>query len=125
MRLGRSVTYTYLNGMLQTNIWARSVWAWRAYNQFGEITEMHYSDGTPSVYFDDFNRAGLPRSITDASGTSVLAYDHANRLISVTGQEGGLFPGIVVSNHFHQVYGRDLLQVLNLNVNPRPSPRPE
>ena len=78
-----------------------------------------YDDSlTPSVYFENYNRAGLPRNITDASGTSVLAYDHANRLISVTGQEGGLFPGIVVSNHFNQVHGRDLLQVLNLNAQP-------
>lgn len=114
--LGRTVSYTYTNGMVRTRSWARMAGSSRVtvtneYNGFGEVIFQSYNDGTPQVCFDNYDRTGLPRSLKDASGTNILAYDHAGRLVSQKCEEG-LLAGVTVTNHFHQYYGRDELKVL-------------
>jgi RHS repeat-associated protein len=116
---GQSVNYTYdtTTGQLLTRSWARlngtnSVTVTNSYNGFGDLTAQEYSDGTPNVYFNSYNRAGQPRQIVDGSGTTELAYDYASRLVTSFGN-GGLLNGITVSNHFNPNYGRDSVSVLN------------
>src|SRR6185503_15799242 len=84
------------------------------YNLFGDLVEQDYNDATPRVYFSDFNRAGQPREIVDASGTNRLIYDHISRLVGVTNIYG-LLGGVAVSNHFHPYRGRDSLEVVGLS----------
>ena len=77
---------------------------------FGDLVEQAYNDGTPTVTFNNYSRADLPRQIVDATGTNDLVYDYANRLVSMTG-ENGIYAGITVSNHFDPHLGRDMLKV--------------
>ena len=114
---GRSVSYTYdtTTGRLLTRSWARTVGGvpvtvTNSYNGFSDLVSQEYNDGTPNVYFNDYNRAGQPREIIDGAGTNELTYDHASRLVS-SYCSGGLLQGITVSNHFNPYFGRDKLQV--------------
>jgi RHS repeat-associated protein len=118
---GDTVSYTYdtTTGRLLTRSWARTlggipVTETNGYDGFGDLTEQDYSDGTASVYYNNFNRAGQPREIVDASGTSELAYDYASRLITST-YASGVLSGITVSNHFNPYFGRDAVAVLGLS----------
>jgi len=117
---GQSVNYTYdpNTGRLFTRAWARTlggvpVTETNSYDGYGDLTEQDYSDGTPSVFYNQYNRAGQPREIVDASGTSELAYDYASRLITST---CGLLGGVTVSNHFNPFLGRDAVAVLGLTT---------
>ena len=99
--------------------WARSignmpVTLTNSYDGFGDLTREDYNDGTPSVLFNNYNRAAEPREIVDGGGTTELAYDYACRLTSATGV-GGVYNGITVSNHYDPVYGRDKLITTNLS----------
>ncbi len=116
----RSVTYGYTNGVLWTRTWARqsggaAVTLTNVYNDFGDLAAMDYSDGTASVEFNDYSRAGQPREIVDAVGAQRLLYDHASRLVAST-YEDGLLAGVTLSNHFHAAYGRDALQVAGIST---------
>src|SRR5258707_6858024 len=108
---GRSVSYTYESGRLATRIWARGVATTYLYNEFGDPSQLYYSDATPGVYFNNYNRAGQPREVVDANGTCALTYDHANRLLK-TAYTYGPLAGVKITNHFNAVYGRDALAVL-------------
>jgi RHS repeat-associated protein len=117
----RATTYTYntTTGRLETRSWARTVagvpvMVTNLYNGFGDLVAQNYNDSTPWVAFNNYNRAGLPREIIDATGTNELTYDHANRLLT-TYCPNGLLAGITVSNHFDARYGRDALSVLSIN----------
>ncbi|HPC61415.1 MAG TPA: RHS repeat-associated core domain-containing protein [Verrucomicrobiota bacterium] len=108
-------SYTYTNGMLFTRSWARSIGGERitstnTYNSFGDLAQIDYNDGTPSVQLLDYNRGGQPRSIIDATGTNNLFFDHAMRLTLATNIDG-LLAGTAVSNRFNGLYGRDRLSV--------------
>jgi hypothetical protein len=70
-----SVSYTYVNNMLYTRTWGRGISSTNVYNSAGDLTEIDYSDGTPSIIIGSFSRAGLPRMITDAAGTRSLTND--------------------------------------------------
>jgi RHS repeat-associated protein len=118
---GNAVNYTYdtITGRLFTRSWARlngtnSVTVTNSYNGFGDLTAQEYNDGTPNVYLNSYNRAGQPRQIIDGSGTTVLTYDQASRLVTSHSSDG-LMAGITVSNHFNPYYGRDAVAVLGLN----------
>ncbi len=116
----RAVSYSYNGGLVQTRAWARLIGSdpvtlTNTYNGYGEIVRMDYSDGTPAVEFNEFNRRGLPESIVDGAGTLDLDYDHANRLTTAA-YTAGLLAGITVSNHFDSVYGRDGLSVLGADT---------
>jgi RHS repeat-associated protein len=111
---GQSVTYSYYNNyLLCTRTWSRGVTVTNLYSDVGDLVEQDYSDGTPSVLFNNYNRVGQPREIIDQSGTNELTYDFASRLIA-TACTNGLMAGITVSNHFTAPYGRDSVSVLGL-----------
>jgi RHS repeat-associated protein len=117
---GKAVTYTYNTdtGRLLYRAWARlngtsSITVTNYYNGFGDLVEQQYNDGTPNVYFNNYNRAGQPREIIDGSGTNELTYDYACRLVTST-CINGMLNGITVSNHFNPYYGRDAVAVLGL-----------
>jgi YD repeat-containing protein len=107
-----AVSYTYTNGMLFTRTWARGVMVTNSYDSFADLVRQDYNDGTPSVQFNNYSRAGLPREIVDASGTAVLTYDYANRLLAAQYTDG-LLAGMTVTNHFDSIGHRDGLSVLD------------
>lgn len=117
-----ATTYTYdpNTGWLLTRSWSRAVGGvpvtvTNYYNGFQDLTAQCYNDGTPDVYFNDYNRAGQPREIIDGSGTNELTYDFASRLVCTT-NIGGLLAGVAVSNHFNPYYGRDSISVQGLSL---------
>lgn len=78
---GTDYTYT-ARGQLQTRSWARlkpgsatervtATWNYSA--KTGEVTSVSYNDGTPGVAYN-YNRTGLPSSVTDATGSRSFAY---------------------------------------------------
>jgi hypothetical protein len=107
-----AVSYTYTNGMLFTRAWARGVMVTNSYDSFADLVRQDYNDGTLSVQFNNYSRAGLPREIVDASGTAELTYDCANRLLAAQ-YTGGLLAGMTVTNHFDSLGRRDGLSVLD------------
>ena len=115
---GKSVTYDYYgNGLPKTRTWARGLSSTNLYEvSNNDLVRIAYSDGS-SVFFTnaDFpvlNRRGKPDVVVDAAGTSLLTYDHAERVVS-TAYSGGLLAGITVTNHFNGLYGRDALAALS------------
>ncbi|MBI4556124.1 MAG: RHS repeat protein, partial [Candidatus Hydrogenedentes bacterium] len=108
-----AVTFAYYpNKLLKTRTWARGVGTTNFYNEFGEMTAKAYSDGTPSVSYNNINSMGSPQEIIDGTGTNTLAYDHANRLILITGG-AGLYSGLKLTNQTDSVYGRTSLRLLD------------
>ena len=85
---GPSYTYTPL-GQLATRTWARGVTTTYAYATDGAMTNIVYSDGTPSVSFT-YDRLGRQRTITDATGTRTFAYNDALQLAAETNAFGVL-----------------------------------
>ena len=83
-----------------------------SYTDQGELASKGYGDGSaPPVYYRDFNRAGQPRTIIDASGARSLVYDHAGRVVLECWTDGA-FAGLALSNHIDRVKGRDSLDLL-------------
>jgi RHS repeat-associated protein len=111
-----SVTFDYyVNQFPKTRVWARGAASTNLYSANGDLTRIDYSDGTSVVFTDEdfqtLNRLGKPSVVIDGSGTNVLTYDYAERLVS-SACVGGLLAGITVTNHFNPLYGRDLLKVI-------------
>lgn len=118
---GNATTYTHdLNtGRLLTRSWARAIGSvpvtvTNYYDGFSELVEQDYDDGTPSIYFNNYNRAGMPREIGDMSGTNELTYDYAGRLVS-SACINGLMSGITVLDHFNSSNGLDSVSVQGLS----------
>jgi YD repeat-containing protein len=80
------------------------------YSASGDLFRLGYSDGTTAVTYTNWNRAGQPRTLFDASGEHTLTYDYASRLVSDY-CPSGLVAGVTVAHHFHPQYGRDYLEV--------------
>ena len=79
---GTGPSYTYKpSGRLQTRTWARTpaITCTYSYNTAGDLGGVDYSDATPDVTLA-YDRAGRPKTITDASGTRMLAYDASGQL---------------------------------------------
>ena len=123
---GPSYTYT-ADSRLATRTWARKdaqgddLVTTYAYNLFGELTCVGYSDSTPDVTCA-YNRAGKLSQVTDVVGTRTFAYnatmDEASE--TVTGLYGktltraytstgfkGRRQGLSVDNVSHYAYGYD------------------
>jgi RHS repeat-associated protein len=112
---GQSVKFDYYdNHYPKTRIWARGVACTNLYTDNGDAVGMAYSDGTCVLFTNAtapyLNRLEKAAVVLDASGTNVLTYDYAGRVVNTT-CVGGLMSGISVTNHFNPVYGRDLLKV--------------
>lgn len=110
-----AVSYDYTSGLLATRTWARGVTVTNTYDSFAGLVGQDYSDSTPPVQLNNYNRAGLPREIVDGSGTNILTYDYANRLTLLTNVDG-LLVGVGVTSHFQAPNGRDWLAVLGLGT---------
>lgn len=113
---GQSVLFTYYDNYLpQARIWARGAASTNIYSVTNlDLLCINYSDGTTVAFtnstFPTLDRQGQPSVIMDASGTRLLTYDYAQRLIS-TYYNTGMLAGITVTNHINPVYGRDVLEV--------------
>ncbi len=104
--LGRAYTNNYLfTRTLWTHTWARGVTITNTFNDYGEIIQKDYSDGTPSVIIHQYSMLGQPEYLTDALGSyRQIAYDFAGRPISTQ-----WWPGMYVKNRYDPLYGRDQL----------------
>jgi RHS repeat-associated protein len=112
---GQAVKFSYYdNHYPMTRTWARGVVCTNLYTDNGDTVGMAYSDGTCVLFTNasapDLNRRAKPDVALDSSGTNVITYDYAGRVIN-TACIAGLMSGIAVTNHFNSVYGRDFLKV--------------
>ena len=72
---GKGPTYTYTpSGRLASRIWARGIVTYYYYNGWGNLTNIVYSDTTPtvSVAYDDLGRQTEAR---DSAGVTTFLYD--------------------------------------------------
>jgi len=93
--------YTYKpSGRLLTRVWARTptVTTTYSYNAAGDLTGMDYSDATPDVTLA-FDRAGRPKSMTDAAGTRTMGYNASGPLEDEVYTTGAL-NGITIDRSF-------------------------
>jgi RHS repeat-associated protein len=87
---GHGPSYTYTpDGKLATRTWARGIVTTYSYDSLGQLTNISYSDGTPSVTFT-FDRLGRQTTITDGAGTRAFTYNDALQLQSETNTQGVL-----------------------------------
>lgn len=97
-------------GLSSTNIYDYSPGVYDRRNW--DLIRIDYSDGTRVVFTNEdhpyLNRLGKPSVVVGASGTNLLTYDHAERVVAST-CTGGLLAGITVTNHFDSFGRRDLL----------------
>lgn len=113
----KTVGYSYYNNhVLKTRTWARNVTSTNLYNEVKDLVGINYTDGTTSLIYTNHDRRGLPRTITDATGIRGLKYDSFGRIAN-DGWTNGTFNGLSVSNHFHQVFGRDYLKFVTASTN--------
>jgi YD repeat-containing protein len=73
---GNGTSYTYTpDGRLATRVWARGITTTYSHDPCcGAITNISYSDGTPSISFTH-DRLGRQTQITDAQGTRTFSFD--------------------------------------------------
>ena len=131
---GHGPAYAYTaDGKLASRTWARKdaqgddLVTTYAYNLFGELTGIGYSDGTPGVTYT-YNRAGKLSQVTDVVGTRTFAYNPALDEVSetITGLYGktlaraytstgfkGRRQGLSVDNVSHCTYGYDAYGRMN------------
>ncbi|HEV2691911.1 MAG TPA: hypothetical protein VG347_03370 [Verrucomicrobiae bacterium] len=107
---GPSYTYTYA-GRLASRTWARGIITSYSYDGAGSLTNIAYSDSTPSVT-NTFDRLG--RQIKTAWSTNVecMYYDLAGDLLSDS-FSAGILAGLTVTNHYDSDLRRDNLSVLS------------
>ena len=88
---GKGPIYTYTpQGQLATRTWARGVQTTYRYDPASAaLTNIVYSDGTPSVIFG-FNRVGQQTTITDGTGTRSFSYNNALQLAAETNVFGAI-----------------------------------
>jgi len=86
---GKGPTYTYTaDGKLATRAWARGITTEYSYAPCcGALTNISYSDGTPSVSFT-LDRLGRQVSITDGQGTRNFSYNDQLQLAAETNALG-------------------------------------
>ena len=102
---GNGPSYTYTpGGRLQTRAWVRGVTTSYAYDNAGSLTNIAYSDATPSVT-NSYDRLGrlTQQSTPDYQLTST--YNLANELL-VESFSGGVLNGLSVTNGYDQLLRR-------------------
>jgi RHS repeat-associated protein len=100
---GPSYSYTPA-GRLATRTWARTpaVTTAYSYNAAGDPAGTDYSDTTPDVTVS-YDRAGRPRTISDAAGTRTVAYHSSGQAEDETYADG-LFGGISLDRSFDPLH---------------------
>jgi YD repeat-containing protein len=117
---GTDYTYT-ASGQLATRTWARGVVTTYVYDaQTGELTDVTYSDSTPSLSFA-YDRLGQQTTITDATGTRTFDYDPSNLQLTAENLDGTFSPSVKLC--------RPIPHNLNLpfkppQITPRPPRKP-
>ncbi len=105
----KTVTYTYdVKGQLLTRTWARTngvapLVTSYAYNIYGELLTVIYSDGTTPNVTNTYNAMGMLISSTDVGGTSVFAYTNYRELTSET---NSVFANGFVFSRMYDNFGR-------------------
>ena len=96
---GNWTTYTYTPaGRLATRAWSRAVTTFYTNDNAGSLCGIGYSDPTHSVIYH-FDRLGRKTNIVDATGSHLLSYDPAGRLLAET-QTTGLLAGVNLTNTY-------------------------
>jgi RHS repeat-associated protein len=106
--------YTYWpSGRLRTRTWARGVTTNYSYNTAGDLTGIDYSDSTPDVTFA-YDRAGRPRTRTDASGTCNWTYNTFGQLEDEA-YTAGLLNGLSLDRSFDSLARLSSLSALSVS----------
>ncbi len=86
---GPSYTYTPA-GRLAKRTWQRGIETAYAYNTFGDLTGVDYSDSaTPDVSYV-YNRDGRRQQVTDGSGVRTISYDALGQVVTESYTSGPL-----------------------------------
>jgi RHS repeat-associated protein len=113
---GKSISFTYDDARrIVTTKLARNLTTTNIYDANGDLVRINYSDSAPSIVFTNsaapnYTRAGLPRMVTDASGTRFFIYDHDSRVVSEN-WTNGIMNGVSVTNRYHPIHGRERFTV--------------
>jgi RHS repeat-associated protein len=92
-------SYTYKpSGRLETRTWARGIVTTYTYTPAGDPSGWSYSDATQSVAIA-YDRAGRPRTRTDAAGLCTWSY-HANGQLDTESYAGGQLDGLSLDRDF-------------------------
>jgi RHS repeat-associated protein len=92
-------SYTYKpSGRLLSRTWARGIITTYGYNAAGDPTGVDYSDATPDVTIA-YDRAGRPKSRTDAAGICTWGYHTSGQLDSEL-YSGGPLAGLSLDRDF-------------------------
>lgn len=111
--LDRSVSWQILPcGRITGRTWARGAQTGYAYDSLGNVTNITYSDGTPSVSLT-YDRLGRVIGATDASGTVLNNYSLSGELCQSVWQSGPQAGTVLERNH--DAYSR--LSALTVNSN--------
>jgi RHS repeat-associated protein len=87
---GKGTAYSYTpDGKLARRTWARGVATTYNYDSLNQLTNISYSDSTPTVGFT-YDRLGRQITITDGTGTRAFAYNDALQLAAETNALGVL-----------------------------------
>lgn len=100
---GPSYDYTAA-GRLATRTWERGIVTSYYYDAVGSLTNIAYSDSTPSVT-NSYDRSGRLITVDCNSMTESLVYNNANELLSDV-YSGGVLDGVGVTNRYDQYLRR-------------------
>ena len=107
---GNDVDYSYTAaGRLARRTSARDLITSNTYNQAGQLTDIDYSDSTPSVdYF--YDRVGRIQSITDASGSRDIQYNNVSQPTTIEYTDGPLTEWLLYPS-YNSLHRQDFLTV--------------
>ena len=109
---GNGPTYNYWpSGRLKTRTWVRGVTTGYAYDNTGSLTNIAYSDSTPSVT-NNYDRLGRLISVMSSDGTvETNSYNLAGALLTDT-FTGGVLAGLSITNGYDSLLRRTNLTAL-------------
>ena len=107
---GKGPTYSYtLDGKLSRRVWARGIITEYTYDDWNNLTNTTYSDGTPTVSLA-YNALGRQAEAKDAAGITTFLYDSFGSLTNE------IVIGVAGTNEierFYDTFGRDVGYALN------------
>ncbi|MDI1248810.1 MAG: type IV secretion protein Rhs [Lacunisphaera sp.] len=107
--------YTYKpSGRLLTRVWARTptITTTYGYNAAGDLSGIDYSDTTPDVAMT-YDRAGRPKTTTDASGVRTLSY-HVSGQLEDESYSSGLLSSLGVDRSFDAMHRLSAVSVTSV-----------
>src|SRR3954469_9202945 len=110
---GPSYTYTAA-GRLKTRAWARGITTTYSLDAAGTVTNVAYSDSTPSV-LTVFDRIGRPSSIIQGTNTTSYIYNDAGLPLNEA-YSAGVLNGWAVTNIYDSLNRRISVSALSNNV---------